>query len=360
MSKKVAIICEYILFPQRIGGMDRFYKAYDIAIKKSGFEPVWFFKSAIPFEFYKEFDIKSAEGSNLESFFLDYCYSNNLYYDIVITHFLKPISYFFKEVKKRNKPYIINVDHNPRPLGGFPLKKIIKNRAKGLLYGKYVDKLVGVSNYTKEHILNDFGFQLKNKTISVYNGIDVSSCVKQELDRDENPINFIVVSHLRESKGIQDLLNAISKIDSGLYLNFKVDIYGDGPYKEELLRLQSENQLENVVNFKGNSPKINELLHKYHYLIQPTYMECFSLSILESLACNVPVITTTVGGNPEIIKDGINGYIFEPKDIGRLSEIIKNIITGEIAITNEVNIEIEKEFTLDKMVRKHIKLLTCI
>ena len=88
-------------------------------------------------------------------------------------------------------------------------------------------------------------------------------------------------------------------------------------------------------------------------------MECFSLSLLESLASNVPVITTTVGGNPEIIENDVNGYIFEPKDVDELVSILTKILKNEISIKNEVYSKIENDFTLDIMVKNHINLLPC-
>jgi len=357
MKKSIAIICEYILFPERIGGMDRFFKAYDTALKEEEYEPIWFFKNAEEFNFFKDLSIHSANNNDVEDFFLSYCVSNNLKFDIVVTHFLQPVSSFFKEVKKQQNAIIINVDHNPRPLDGFSVKKRIKNRVKGLLYGQYIDKLVGVSNYTKQHILRDFGNHLKNKTCVIYNGIDVFDYEKQNLKRTQTPLKFIVVSHLRESKGIQDLLEALELVNSKLYENFKVDIYGDGPYKSNLVSLCENYKLNEIVSFKGNSPQLNELFYKYHYMIQPTYMECFSLSILESLASNVPVITTTVGGNPEIIENGVNGFIFNPKDVDKLKEIIQKLITKELTIENYVNRKIENEFTLDIMVKNHLEIL---
>jgi len=60
--------------------------------------------------------------------------------------------------------------------------------------------------------------------------------------------------------------------------------------------------------FFGSSPKLNQIYSKYDYMIQPTYMECFSLSILESLSANVPVITTTVGGNEKVIVEDVNRF----------------------------------------------------
>jgi len=374
MKKTIALICEYTIFPERIGGMDYFFVAYDAALKEKGYQPNWFFKDVTTFDFYKELIINSANNRDLESYFLNECLVKNLKFDIVITHFLQPVSPFFKVIKNQMNPYIINVDHNPRPLEGFPIKKRLKNKVKGLLYGKYVDKLIGVSAYTKKHILNDFGAYLNHKTAVIYNGIDTSVYIKRTNNTsynsnslsfgegwgEENKIKFIVVSHLRESKGIQDLLKALYLLEGTILNSIMVDIFGDGPYKNELMQLQKDYGLENIVNFKGNSPKLNELFYQYHYLLQPTYMECFSLSILESLACNVPVITTTVGGNPEIIIDGVNGYLFKPKDIKALAQIIQKIVTNEMAISNEVYSNIEKNFTLKLMVQNHLKLVTCI
>ncbi len=358
MKKNIAVLCDYYLIPERIGGMDRFYIVYDKAAKILGFNIDWFFSKDTNFEFYKDLTIYSANNTSVEQFFLWHCENSDIEYDVVVTHFLQPVSIFFKAIKKINPSvYIINVDHNPRPLNGFTLKKRIKNKIKGLMYGKYVDKLIGVSNYTSASILKDFGRQLKHKVHTIHNGIDVLSCKKQHIDRGQKPFKFVVVSHLRESKGIQDLLRAVSILDVELKSILSIDIYGEGPYKDELIKLQQEYGLEEFIHFKGSSSRVNEILKNYHYLIQPTYMECFSLSLLESLACNVPVITTTVGGNIELVKDGFNGFIFTPKDVNKLSFIILGIVKGELKIEVDVNELVVKKFTLDRMVNNHIKLL---
>jgi L-malate glycosyltransferase len=358
MNKKVAIICDYKLFPERIGGMDRFFVAFDKVLKTNNYNAVWVFKDVVYNEFYDGLKIYNASNASIESFFLSLCRSNNFKFDIVITHFLTPVSSFYKNIKNLMNSYVINVDHNPRPLNGFPLIKRIKNRIKGLLYGKYVNKLIGVSNYTSNYILKDFGFHLKNKTVTIYNGVEIRFYKTQDLNRLETPFNFIVVSHLRESKGIQDLLKALSLLKDKNTIT--VDIYGDGPYYKNLRQLQKDFKLESIVTFKGSTPRINELLANYHYLIQPTYMECFSLSILESLASNVPVITTTVGGNLEVINDEVNGYVFQPKEAKALSLIIKKILSKEISISKEVNSKIRKHYTLEIMVKNHLNLLKCI
>jgi glycosyltransferase involved in cell wall biosynthesis len=352
--KKIAVVCNYALNPNRIGGMDRFYVAYDAKAKELGYEVDWYFLDYQDFDFYTGLTIFSANNQNVETFFLRKVNREHLKYDILVTHFLALCTSFFKKAKGTGIRQTIAVDHNPRPLEGFPLSKIIKNKIKGVLYSKYIDQFIGVSEYTRKHILKDYGFFLAKKTGVIYNGIDTSVFVKRT---QENKNRFVVSSHLRHSKGIQDLIQAVALLEDAEKSQMQIDVYGEGPYENELLEMTKANHLEKNIHFKGGSSQLNALLSNYRYLLQPTYMECFSLSILESLAANVPVITTTVGGNLEIIENNKNGFIFEPKDCSALAAILKNIVLGNLKIDEDVSLQIEKDFNLEKMVEEHIQLL---
>ncbi|WOD43966.1 glycosyltransferase family 4 protein [Hwangdonia lutea] len=357
MKKRIAVICNYELFEDRVGGMDRFYVAYDAKAKALGYKVDWFFSNHEAFDFFKNLNIYSPKGQqSVETFFKEFCSQNNKEYSVVMTHFIELCTPFYKWLKDYHKAYVLAVDHNPRPLHGFPLKKRLKNRLKGLWYSKYIDKFIAVSKYTKKHILNDYGHFLDNKTIVVYNGIDVEGFKKRIIN---NKNKFIVASHLRESKGIQDLISAVSLLDDDIKKQIKIDVYGKGPHEEFLKALTKKLALEHCINFKGSSSKLHELFCNYAYMLQPTYMECFSLSILESLSANVPVITTQVGGNLEVITHEDNGFIYLAGDVEALSNIIENIVFQKSAITKDVSTLVEKEYYLDKMVKQHIKLLPC-
>lgn len=353
-QKKIAVVCNYALNPNRIGGMDRFYVAYDAKAKELGYEVDWYFLDYQPFDFYSGLTIFSSNNWSVETFFLEKVHQGNLKYDVLVTHFLALCTSFFKKAKVAGIQQTIVVDHNPRPLEGFPLSKILKNKIKGILYSQYIDQFIGVSEYTRKHILKDYGFFLDQKTNVIYNGIDTSVFVKRG---NENTNQFVVCSHLRESKGIQDLITAVAVLDGEIKNQIQIDVYGEGPFETELLGMTKANHLEGIIHFKGGSSQLNELLSHYRYLLQPTYMECFSLSILESLAANVPVITTTVGGNLEVIQHNSNGFIFEPKDYLALAGILKNIVLGNLKIDNDVSERIEKDFNLAKMVNEHVQLL---
>ncbi|QBN19880.1 glycosyltransferase family 4 protein [Flavobacterium nackdongense] len=353
--KKIAVVCNYALNPNRIGGMDRFWVAYDQKAKALGYEIDWYFSDYTPFEFFSELTIYSANSDNMESFFLEKVKQDSLKYDILVTHFLGLCSSFFKKAKATGIQQIIAVDHNPRPLEGFPLAKIIKNKIKGILYSSYIDQFIGVSNYAKKHILKDYGFFLDKKISVIYNGIDTSVFVKRT---QENRNKFILTSHLRESKGIQDLLRALSIVEKPILSQIQIDMYGEGPYEDELRRLTAEFDLATIINFKGSSSKLNELYADYAYLIQPSHGETFCYSVIESLACNVPVITTVEAGNVlSVIKEDHNGFLFNAGNYNQLAAILKNIVLGNLKIEKDVSMPIEKEFNLEKMVNEHIQLL---
>ena len=353
--KHIAVVCNYELKPERIGGMDRFFKAYNEELLQKGHTVTWFFSDGKKFDFYEKFKLHLAEGQPLQNLVLDF--QKKVHFDVVVTHFIELCTSFYKQLKSRNRPYIIAVDHNPRPLKGFPFKKRLKNKLKGRFYSRYIDCFIGVSQYTADCILKDYGQNLHKKTQVIYNGIDTSV---YKIRTEDNHGEFIVASHLRESKGIQDLIEAVNKLPVEVKDIITVDIYGEGPLEGKLKEQVDLHQLNGQFSFKGSSPNLPELFQQYAYLLQPTYMECFSLSILESLAANVPVVTTPVGGNPEIIKNGENGFLFEPGNVDELQELLKKILNKQIKITKNVDHLVREEYHLEKMVRKHIKLLPCI
>lgn len=354
-SKHIAVICNYELKPERIGGMDRFFMAYDRACKEKGYEVGWFFSNSQVHSFYKNLKVFVSQGISAEDIFLEYSKEGKLY-DIVITHFVALCTPFFQKLKNEQEAYIIAVDHNPRPINGFPIRKKLRNRLKGLLYARYIDCFVGVSKYTINCILEDYGSHLKRKTALVYNGVKTSL---YEERKSENFGKMVVASHLRESKGIQDLIEAVNLLPEENKVLLQIDIYGEGPMQMELEHKVKLYHLENQITFKGSSSELPHLLEGYSYLLQPTYMECFSLSILEALAANVPVITTPVGGNPEIIKEGKNGFIFKAGDTQTLSSIIDKVLQKQYKIDKKVNLLIKEQFTLERMVEEHLKLLPC-
>ncbi|MDP3358899.1 MAG: glycosyltransferase family 4 protein [Lutibacter sp.] len=356
-KSKIAVLCNYELLPERVGGMDAFFWEFDKKCKEANIEVDWFFPNGATHGDYQLWTIKYNTSKSIESFFLETLAQPETDYTHIITHFLELCTPFFKQVKQLSKATMIAVDHNPRPLEGYPVIKRIKKRIKGLLYSRYIDLFIGVSEYTVKELLKDFGKQILPKTQVIYNGIDIQE-IETRITRAIEKPTFLTASHLRHSKGIQDLIHAVAILPETIKKELKIDVFGDGPYKMELESLVSVLKLEHCFNFKGSTAQLKSLYGNYDYMLQPTYMECFSLSILESLAANVPVITTNVGGNEEAITNNENGYIFEAANIKQLSDLLQEIYLGNKIITKNTRNLIEDRFTIDKMVINYLKLLS--
>ena len=357
LIKKIAIICNYELVPTRIGGMDYFFWLFDEKCKENNIEVDWFFPNKSIHGEYSKLEIIESNYENVAHFFAKYLEANNKNYSVILTHFVELCAPVFKKISKLSNAKIIAVDHNPRPLNGYPLKKKIAKIVKGLLYSKYIYKFIGVSEYTTNEILKDFGNHLKLKTQTIYNGVLIDDILRREKRNNSNP-SFLVVSHLRKTKGIQDLIDAVVLLPDTIKSKIVIDIYGDGPYKSMLLDKVKTKQVEFNFNFQGSKSNLKSIFHHYDYMLQPTHMECFSLSILESLAANVPVITTNVGGNEEVITNTINGFIFPAKDTIALKELLESLVNGDKKIQVDTRNLIEERFSLEMMVKNHFQILS--
>ena len=358
MIPTIAIICNYVLRDDRIGGMDYFFWAFDQAFKTKGLALDWYFPNNSAHPNYKSLHIIPALEQTLEQHFLDHTKRQQSSYSHIMTHFVGLCTPFYKAVKQlHSTAVVIGVDHNPRPLEGYAVQKRVKKRLQGIIYGQYIDQFVGVSNYTCHELVKDFGSSLKPKIKTIYNGIKINSIRERGERSPQSAARFLVVSHLRQSKGIQDLIKAVAQLPPEVKVKISIDIYGEGPQELFLKDLTSKHDLTKQIVFKGSSDSIHRLYADYDYMIQPTHMECFSLSILESLAANVPVITTPVGGNTEVIIDDENGWLFKAKDIDALTKLLASVLRGECQINNNTRSNIQARFSIDMMVAQYSNLI---
>jgi len=354
---KIAVVCNYKLLPERIGGMDYFFWNFDQKCKEKGIQIDWFFPNDSKHEGYSKLHIISSELQNTEKFFLRYCLLNKPIYTHVFTHFVELCTPIFKKLKEETKAKIIAVDHNPRPIDGYPFLIKIKKTLKGWFYAKYIDVFVAVSEYSKQHIIKDFGPTSGKNTIVIFNGIEVEKFIQKS--NFELTGKFVVAAHLRFEKGIQDLIKAANDLVKEGDYHFTIDVFGSGNYEHTLTEMVNEYQLQNYFRFKGSVTDLHERLAAYDYLVHPSHGETFCYSIIESLLANLPVITTKNEGNVlGMVKDKINGFLFEREDTNELKNILKNILNQNIQINDcaELNKAVHI-FSLEKMVENYLKLI---
>lgn len=355
--KKIAVLCNYELLPERVGGMDYFFWQFDSRCKENGIQVDWFFPNQSDHGEYATLTVFDSGYQSVENYFLSFCKSNPTAYTHIITHFIELCTPFFYKIKQFSKAKIIAVDHNPRPLSGYPLKKKIEKRMKGILFSKHIDIFVSVSDSSQLELIKEFGVQIERKLVVILNGLD-NSKFKKKLNFDFNN-KFIVASHLRKEKGIQDLIVAVKYLTEDQEYDFSIDIYGNGCFEMQLKKMIEDYSLQKFFDFKGSVPNLNEIYCDYDYLIHPSHGETFCYSVVESLMCDLPVITTKGQGNIlQLVEDNKNGFLFEVCQVDELKEILVKILKNDSRISNcsAVN-KSANDLTLSTMVEHHLSLV---
>jgi len=178
---------------------------------------------------------------------------------------------------------------------------------------------------------------------------------KLKIRKNEKIIFF--AGTLKLVKGIRYLIEAINIIKQKIP-EARLLLVGDGEEDENLKKLVRQLSLENYVIFFGKVS--NEEIPKYmvasDIFVLPSLSESFGIVNIEAMASGLPIIATKVGGIPEIIKDGENGFLVEPKNPEQIAERIlyllsNNNIRRSISFNNK---EKAKNYSWDLIVNKLI------
>jgi glycosyltransferase involved in cell wall biosynthesis len=107
-------------------------------------------------------------------------------------------------------------------------------------------------------------------------------------------------------------------------------VVGDGGNKKELEEYACQLGLGQRIVFTGFRGDVPELLSEVAISVLPSLSEGTSNTLLESMAAGVPVIATRVGGNPEVIEDGVSGLLVPPRDSAALAAAMDRLLEDEI------------------------------
>lgn len=243
-------------------------------------------------------------------------------------------------------------------------KEIKKNWSKKYIFSikylqnylfKFHDKFIAVCYDIKNFLIDKRKID-EEKIQVVYHGIIVKSFSKPvniskvHKLREKLKINgqdFVIgyVGRLSHGKGLEYLIEVFSQICKN-YNNFKLIIIGDGPLRKKLQNFIDNNSLKNKCVITGMVLSPKEYYHLMDLFILPSFSETTSLTTQEAMLQKRIVLTSNVGGLPEIINDGVNGFLFEKGDFIEMKEKILDIYK------NSDNIDAIKENAYKTVVSK--------
>lgn len=201
---------------------------------------------------------------------------------------------------------------------GSALQKKIMSR-----YFKLSDVTITVSDKWKEYIANQFDL----KPVYFINNIVIPVPIAQKKVSPSNKITFLFLGLIGDNKGIFDLLEVLAKHREELSDRVRLQVGGNGEI-DRLKALISENSLEEIVEFKGwvSGHEKHRLMLDADVFILPSFSEGMPVSVLEAMSYGLPVISTRVGGIPEIVQSDINGKLIEPGDHDALFEAMNHYL----------------------------------
>ncbi|MCG7343049.1 N-acetyl-alpha-D-glucosaminyl L-malate synthase BshA [Sporosarcina sp. ACRSL] len=179
----------------------------------------------------------------------------------------------------------------------------------------------------------------EKEILTIYNFIDEEKykpvdpgTLKTDLGIREDEKVIIHISNFRSIKRIGDIIDSFKLIREEI--DSKLLLVGTGPEKIEMKKKASEEGLEDDIIFTGKRDDLPELLAISDIMFLLSEKESFGLVLLEGFACGVPAIATNIGGIPEVIEDGKNGFLIELGDVESAAEKAKLLLSDPILHQN--------------------------
>ena len=174
---------------------------------------------------------------------------------------------------------------------------------------------------------------------------------------------IVHVSNFRHLKRVDNTLRVFKSIQDKIPA--RLFLIGDGESMGSVHMLCNEFRIQDKVEFLGKQESVASLLPRCDLSLLNSEKESFGLAILEAMACGVPAVTTNIGGLPELIEEGICGYLCDPEDIEGMAEKAIHIL-HEDNLENFRKASIErslKHFSIDQIGPKYEdlykKLMPC-
>ena len=224
----------------------------------------------------------------------------------------------------------------------------------------FCSRIVAVSRCVKRR----FSWLKKDKVKIIYNGVDIQKFspglaqdnVREKFNINSKDIVIGTVGRLSAEKGFEYLISAIREVVN-VYPRTKVLIVGNGDdrYHLSLQAKVKDLELSSHIIFVGFYEDVPQILRCMDIFSLPSLSEGFNRSLLEAMACGLPVVATAVGGNVEIVQDGVNGLLVPPGNPEALAFAITELLKDKEK-ARKMGLEgqrlVEENFSIEKNVEK--------
>jgi N-acetyl-alpha-D-glucosaminyl L-malate synthase BshA len=193
------------------------------------------------------------------------------------------------------------------------------------------DGVTAVSRFLKEKTITNYSCETQIEVIPNFIDNDLYKPDGKTAFRERIAPNgekvLVHTSNFRPVKRVPDTIKILKKVIEDVPA--KLILVGDGPDRSECERLCRQLELCDQVKFLGKQEGLVEILNSADLFLIPSQSESFGLAALEAMACGLPVISSSVGGLPELISHNQTGFIAEIGDIDRMAKYAVDLLTND-------------------------------
>ncbi|MCK9605998.1 MAG: TIGR03088 family PEP-CTERM/XrtA system glycosyltransferase [Methylomonas sp.] len=310
------------------------------------------------------YEIHKKPGQDVESFVKVYKLLKQLKPTLVHTRNLAAIEYqlcaFFAGV-----PFRVQGEHGWDVFD--PEGNNVKYRWLRFLMGLIIHRFIPLSQQLHDYLQKKVGIPAK-KIARICNGVDTDLFYPREGRRQmpENcPLqldNKFLVGTVGRMHGVKDQLTLVKAYilacqESAIFAEkARLAIIGDGPLRELAVNLLEKHGLEANAWLPGECHNIAQILRGFDVFVLPSKAEGISNTILEAMATGLPVIATSVGGNPELVINEKTGLLVEKENVSAMATALQLLITDDSKRQQFSAAALQRarqEFSLDSMVARY-------
>ncbi|WGI17648.1 glycosyltransferase family 4 protein [Methanonatronarchaeum sp. AMET-Sl] len=198
------------------------------------------------------------------------------------------------------------------------------NKTLGRWTFRQADAIITYSKEEKQKI-RELG--IKNKIETIHNGINTDTF--KPLNQVEEKNQILWVGRFQPGKGVKHLIKAFKQLKNKGYKNLKLKMVGEGPLKKEIIKKTKKHGLDQSIIFKDFTPnkEMPQLYNESKAFILPSLTEGVPRTVLESLSCGTPVITTNLPQLKQIVNGC--GYMVHKKNPHQLAEKTSKLLNNE-------------------------------
>lgn len=186
------------------------------------------------------------------------------------------------------------------------------------------DGVTSISDYIVSRTREFFG--VTNEIRRIHNFVNVER-YKPDPNRSNSEKLLLHISNFRPVKRVLDCVRIAAEVLP--HIPVRLLMAGDGPDRGMAESLARELKISEHVTFLGKQDHVERLIPKCHVLLMPSELEAFGLAALEGMACGVPPIGTDAGGVPELITDGVTGYLTKVGDTDTQAQRVLKLLTDD-------------------------------